>query len=73
MAIHSAYDSIDRNHVHLGYITKTTKEKFTSEILITLTGNLTGELAKLDVEEVRVVNPIQSINFGSIGLDDDND
>ncbi|CAH8242511.1 MULTISPECIES: PIN domain-containing protein [Vibrio] len=65
----SVYDSIDRDHVYIGGITATAKEEFTSEILIRVEGDLDGELSDLEVVEVEVVNPIKSINFGTLEPD----
>ncbi|CAH0535455.1 hypothetical protein VST7929_03029 [Vibrio stylophorae] len=65
----SQYDSIDRDYVYLGGVTATAEEEFTSEILITITGDLTGELSELDIDDVEVVDPIKSIDFGTIEPD----
>lgn len=65
----SMYDSIDRDHVPMGSITATTEEEFESEILITITGDLNGPLDKLTVDEVEIVNPISSVDFGTIEPD----
>ncbi|MCD1597482.1 PIN domain-containing protein [Rheinheimera aquimaris] len=65
----SVYDSIDRDHVYMGGITATTIEDFESEILITISGDLNGPIDELTVEDVEVVSPIRSINFGTIEPD----
>jgi len=65
----SQYDSIDRDHVYIGGVTVTAKETFTSEILITVLGDLTGDLSELDIDEVEVVSPITSVNFGTLEPD----
>ena len=65
----SHYDSIDRDHIYLGGVTAIAEEEFTSKILITITGDLTGELSDLDIDEVEVVDPISSIDFGTIEPD----
>jgi len=65
----SMYDSIDRDHVPMGSITATAEEEFESEILITITGDLNGPLDKLTVDEVEIVNPISSVDFGTIEPD----
>ncbi|QHS13188.1 PIN domain-containing protein [Shewanella sp. Arc9-LZ] len=63
------YDSIDREHVYISNVTASVEEQFTSEILITVSGDLAGDLYDLDVEEIEVVNPITSINFGTLEPD----
>ena len=65
----SVYDSIDRDNVYMGSITASATEEFESEILITITGDLNGNLEDLTVEDVEVVNPISAINFGTIEPD----
>ncbi|MFB2779525.1 PIN domain-containing protein [Shewanella mangrovisoli] len=69
----SQYDSIDRDHVYIGGVTATVEEEFTSEILITVCGDLTGSLSDLDVDDIEVVNPITSVNFGTLEPDYDDD
>ena len=53
----------------MGSITASATEEFESEILITITGDLNGNLEDLTVEDVEVVNPISAINFGTIEPD----
>jgi len=65
----SAYDSIDKDHVYMGSISASAEEDFKSEILITVVGDLNGELDQLEVTEIEIVNPISSIDFGTIELD----
>ncbi|PSV43192.1 PIN domain-containing protein [Photobacterium indicum] len=65
----SQYDSIDRDHVYIGGVTATVEETFTSELLVTVSGDLTGDLSDLDVEEIEVVNPITSVDFGTLEPD----
>lgn len=67
----SVYDSIDKDHVHMGGITVTAKEEFESEILITISGNLDGPIDELTIDEVEVVSPISTIHFGTIEPDCD--
>lgn len=69
----SDYDSIDRDHVYMGGITATAIEEFESEILITISGDLNGPIDELTVDDVEVVSPIESINFGTIEPDYDVD
>lgn len=67
----SLYDSIDKDHVHMGAITVKAKEEFESEILITISGNLDGPIDELTVDEVEVVSPINTVHFGTIEPDYD--
>ncbi len=62
----SIYDSIDRDYVPMGSITATAEEEFESEILILITGDLNGPLDQLTVDEVEIVSPITSVDFGTI-------
>ncbi|EJU9031062.1 TPA: PIN domain-containing protein [Vibrio cholerae] len=62
----SQYDSMDRDYLNLGGITTTAREEFTSQILITITGDLTGDLSDLEIDDVEIVDPIKSIDFGTI-------
>lgn len=62
----SVYDSIDREHVYCGGITATAKSDFESEILISLSGDFSGSINELTVEEVEVVTPIESVDFGTL-------
>jgi hypothetical protein len=63
------YDSVDRDYVPMGSVTATAEEEFESEILITVTGDLNGSLDQLTVDEVEIVSPITSVDFGTIEPD----
>nr|WP_320127118.1 PIN domain-containing protein [uncultured Shewanella sp.] len=65
----SQYDSIDRDHLYMGSVTATVEKEFTSEVLVTVYGDLTGSLSDLNVEDVEVVNPITSVDFGTLEPD----
>ncbi|OBU24943.1 hypothetical protein C0Z01_14095 [Photobacterium kishitanii] len=65
------YDTIDHDNVSIGSVTAKAEEQFTSPILITILGDLTGELSDLDIDDVEVVDSINSIDFGSIEPDYD--
>lgn len=65
----SQYDSIDREHVYFGSVENRVEEQFTSEILVSVQGDLTGNLSDLDVVEIDIVNPITSVDFGTLELD----
>lgn len=65
----SHYDSIDRDYVGLGGIVTTAEEQFESAILVTICGDLNGDLSDVDIEDVEVVDPIISIDFGTLEPD----
>lgn len=61
-------DSIDRDYVGLGGIVTTAEDQFESAILVTICGDLNGNLSDVDIEDVEVVDPITSIDFGTLEL-----
>jgi PIN domain len=65
----SAHDSIDNDYVSIGSTSASTEESFESNILITIIGDLNGDIGGLDVDRVEIVNPITSIDFGTIEPD----
>ena len=65
----SVYDSIDRDNVPMGRVTATVEQKFESQVLISLSGDLIGDINELNVDDVEVVDPISSVNFGTIEPD----
>lgn len=62
----SMYDSIDRDHVYMGGITRLVTNELESEVLIKISGNLSGEINDLCVDEVEILTPVNSIDFGTI-------
>lgn len=65
----SVYDSFDREYVSMGGVSKTVEEDFESEVLITISGNLSEDINELSIDDVEIVNPITSINFGTLEMD----
>jgi hypothetical protein len=65
----SIHDSIDRDYVSLGGVSVNTEAEFESEILITVFGDLNGDINKLDIDDVEIVEPIGSVDFGTLELD----
>lgn len=65
----SAHDSIDKDYVSLGSISSTTETSFESNLLVTLIGDFDKGLEGIDVDKVEIVNPISSVNFGTIDVD----
>ncbi|WP_421227826.1 PIN domain-containing protein [Aeromonas enteropelogenes] len=62
----SMYDSIDRDHVSIGGVTVRVEREFESEILISISGDLNGPIDELSIDEVEIVSPIKTIDFGYI-------
>lgn len=69
----SIYDSIDRNYMSMAGVTVTTFAKFESEILITVTGDLSDLENGITVEEVEVLDLIDSVHFGTLEPEYDED
>lgn len=65
----SAHDSIDKDYVNIGSVSVETSQSFETNILITLIGDLNGEIEDLDIESVEFVSPLHTIDFGSIEPD----
>ena len=65
----SVYDSIDKDHVYIGSVIANATEDFESDILITIVGDLSGPIDDLEVDQVEIVDPISSIDFGTIEPD----
>jgi len=65
----SIHDSIDRDYVQMGSVTATAEEEFESEILITISGDLNGPIDGLIIEDVEIVSPIRTIDFGTLEPD----
>jgi len=65
----SIRDSIDKDYVSLGSNSVTVEVEFKSEILITIVGDLEGDINELDIESVEVIDPIETIYFGTIDPD----
>jgi len=64
----SQHGTVSRDNVHM-VVTNTAEEEFTSEILITVIGDLTGNIAELTIDRVEVVSPIKSVDFGTLEPD----
>lgn len=65
----SVHDSIDKDYVFLGGLTVTTETEFQSEILLTVSGDLNGDVNELEIEEIEIVDPIKSVYFGTLEPD----
>ncbi|HAS0910197.1 hypothetical protein ABR32_21705 [Enterobacter cloacae subsp. dissolvens] len=65
----SVYDSFDKHHLYMGSITKQVDDTFSSRILITISGDLSGPVDDLTVEEVEVIERPTSIYFGELELE----
>ncbi|WP_264627869.1 hypothetical protein [Candidatus Symbiopectobacterium sp. NZEC135] len=53
----------------MGSVTKRVVETFTSAILITISGELTGPIENLIVEEVEVIEKPDLIDFGELEME----
>lgn len=62
----SMKDPVDRDYVSLGSVIVNTKDSFESEVLITVHGNLHGEVDELEVIDAEVGDVISEIDFGTI-------
>jgi hypothetical protein len=65
----SVHDSIDRDYVNLESITATAETEFQSQILITIVGDLNGDINELDIDDIEIVDPIGTVDFGTLELD----
>ncbi|OOE35981.1 hypothetical protein BZG04_07645 [Salinivibrio kushneri] len=65
----AVHDSIDRDYVNLGSVTAAAETEFQSQILITISGNLSGDVNELEVDDIEIVDPIGTIDFGTLELD----
>ncbi|HDZ55412.1 MAG TPA: hypothetical protein ENI17_11170 [Pseudomonas xinjiangensis] len=69
----SVHDSIDGDYVPMGGVTASAEAVFESEILITVSGDIFGSIDQLEVIDVEVLDPITSVDFGTIEPDFGND
>lgn len=65
----AVHDSGDREYVNLGSVSVTTEKEFQSQILITISGNLSGDVNELEIDDIEIVEPIGTIDFGTLELD----
>lgn len=65
----SVFDSIDRDYVGMGSNTYTTEETYSTDILISLTGDFTQGFDGLEVTEVEVLETIGTVDFGEVEPD----
>lgn len=65
----SVRDSIDGDYIPLSYITATTEDEFESKILITIAGDLEGDMEELEIEGVEILSIPRTVNFGTLEPD----
>ena len=65
----SAHDSIDKEYVGIGNVSGETSQSFETNILITLIGDLNGDINDLDIDSVELVSPLSTVDFGTIEPD----
>lgn len=64
-----AWDSIDREHLSIGSVSSEIEEKYQTDILITLIGDLSKGLEGIEIEEIEVTETLGHADFGSIEPD----
>lgn len=69
----SNYDSIDKDMVQMGSEAAESEVEFDGAILVTLLGDLAGDLGELEAYGVEVVEAIDSVDFGEIEFSPDYD
>jgi hypothetical protein len=62
----SAEDPYDGDYVSLGSISKSTEVEFESEVLITISGDLNGDVNHLDIHDIEIVTKPSIVNFGTL-------
>lgn len=65
----SAYDSIDKDYVHLGGRSGSTTFEFQAEMFVSLSGDLDGNVSDLEVEDVEISVPYATVDFGYLEPD----
>jgi hypothetical protein len=65
----SVYDSVDKDYTPLDSMSVEVEEEFYTSILISIRGNLDGPIDELVVDEVEIIEPIESIHFGTLEPD----
>lgn len=67
------YDTCDGDHVYVGSVESEKEQEFETQILITLTGEITeeAEFADLEIENVEIVKLPERVNFGTLEIDFD--
>lgn len=64
-----AWDSIDREYLSIGSVSREVQEKYQTDILITLSGDFSKGLEWMEVEEIEVTDTIGHADFGNIEPD----
>ncbi|WP_336966798.1 PIN domain-containing protein [Sphingobium aquiterrae] len=65
----SVWDSIDKEYVGMGGQSAETTIEFDGAFLLTIGGDLAGDPADLEAEEVEIVEAIDEVDFGEIEFD----
>lgn len=65
----SMEDPYDRDYISLGSTTVSKEVEFESEILVTIYGDLNEDINNLEIYEVEVVTKPNTVNFGTLDLD----
>lgn len=64
-----AWDSIDREYLSIGSVASEVQETYQTDILITLSGDLSKGLEGVEIEEIEVTDTIGHADFGNIEPD----
>jgi hypothetical protein len=62
----SVYDSIDKDDVHIGTSSKTVEFGFDTELLITISGDLEGDISEVEVDSIELLSSPRHIDFGNL-------
>lgn len=65
----SAYDSIDKDYVHLGGCSDSTSFEFQAEMFVSLSGDLDSDVNNLELEDVEISAPRVDVDFGYLEPD----
>ncbi len=65
----SVYDSIDKDYVGMGGTVCKTNETYSTDILLTLSGDFSQDFDELEVTEIEVLNTIEYADFGEVEPD----
>ncbi len=65
----AVWDSIDKEYMGMGSTSGSVVEEYSTEVLISLTGNFAASLESIEVEEVEVIDVPSHVEFGEIEPD----
>lgn len=65
------WDGVDREYVGMGSVSRTVDVDGNCDMLVTVYGDLDGDLADLEITEIELTQGISSADFGEIEMDHD--